>query len=77
MKTYFTKEIRGRELLSKTLNKYVEVFDYVVQTLLVLSAASIIVSIISFATALVVFIGTVNASVSLVVSYVNGFAKNS
>ena len=74
MKTYFIKEIRERELLSKTLNKYIAVFDYVVQNLLVLLAASIIVSIISFASVIGVYVGTVSASVSLVVSYVNGFA---
>ena len=44
------KEINQRKSFSKKLNKYVAVFDYIDQALVVLSATSGGVSIISFTT---------------------------
>ena len=45
---YFIEEINQRKSCSKKLNKYVAVFDYIDQALIVLSATSGGVSIISF-----------------------------
>ena len=45
---YFIEEINQRKSCSKKLSKYVAVFDYIDQALIVLSATSSGVSIISF-----------------------------
>ena len=45
---YFIEEINQRKSYSKKLSKYVAVFDYIDQALIVLSATSSGVSIISF-----------------------------
>lgn len=44
-RNYFVKEIREREIMSKKHGKYIAAFDYVDQTLPVLSVASSVVSI--------------------------------
>ena len=46
---YFYHEINQRKSCSKKLNKYVTTFDYIDKALIVLSAASSGVSVISFA----------------------------
>ena len=48
MENYFIEEINQRKSCSKKLSKYAVVFDYIDQILIVLSAASGGVSIISF-----------------------------
>ena len=48
IENYFIEEINQRKSCSKKLSKYVAVFDYIDQALIVLSAASGGVSIISF-----------------------------
>ena len=48
MENYFIEEINQRKSCSKKLSKYVAVFDYIDQALIVLSATSGGVSIISF-----------------------------
>ena len=48
IENYFIKEINQRKSCSKKLSKYVAVFDYIDQALIVLSATSAGVSIISF-----------------------------
>ena len=50
IENYFIKEINQRKSCSRKLNKYVAVFDYIDQALIVLSATSGRVSIISFTT---------------------------
>ena len=45
MEYYFIKEISKKEIKSKKHNKYIAAFDYVDQILLVLSAASDVVSV--------------------------------
>ena len=45
MEYYFIKEISKKEIKSKKYNKYIATFDYVDQILLVLSAASDVVSV--------------------------------
>ena len=49
IKDSFNSEIQERKIMSKTLNKYIAAFDYIVKTLIVLSAISGGVSIISLA----------------------------
>ena len=48
IENYFYQEINQRKSCSKNLNKYVAAFDYIEKNLIVLSAASSGVSIISF-----------------------------
>ena len=48
IENYFIKEINQRKSCGKKLSKYVAVFDYIDQALIVLSATSGRVSIISF-----------------------------
>ena len=48
IENYFYQEINQRKSCSKKLSKYVAVFDYIDQALIVLSATSGGVSIISF-----------------------------
>ena len=48
IKNYFIQEINQRKSCSKKLSKYVAAFDYIDQALIVLSATSRGVSIISF-----------------------------
>ena len=50
IENYFLEEINQRKSWSRKLNKYVAVFDYIGQALIVLSATSGAVSIISFTT---------------------------
>ena len=47
-KNYFNNEIDQKKLYSKKLSKYVNIFDYMDKILIVLSATSSGVSIISF-----------------------------
>ena len=48
IENYFIEEINQRKSCSKKLSKYVAVFDYIDQALIILSATSGGVSIISF-----------------------------
>ena len=48
IENYFIEEINQRKLCSKKLNKYVTTFDYIDQALIVLSATTGGVLIISF-----------------------------
>ena len=50
MKHYLMAEIHERETMRKALSKYIAVFDYFDKILIVLSATSDGVSIVSFAT---------------------------
>ena len=48
IKDYFVAKIKEKELMSKRLNKYIASFDYTDKSLIVLFAASGIISIASF-----------------------------
>ena len=50
IKYYFVAEIKERELMSKSLSKYISSFDYFDKSLTVLSVTNGIISIASFAT---------------------------
>ena len=50
IKDYFLAKIKGRELMSKRLSKYIASFDYFYKSLIVLSVKTGSISITSFAT---------------------------
>ena len=50
IKDYFVAEIKDRELMSKRLSKYIASFDYFDKSVIVLSVATVSISIASFAT---------------------------
>ena len=75
MKNYFIKEINQRKTCTKKLRKYVAVFDYIVQALIVLSATSGGVSIISFTTIVRAPVGITSASPTLFFSLSTGKMK--
>ena len=72
---YFIKEINQRKSCSKKLSKYVAVFDYIDQALIVLSATSSGVSIISFTSVIGAPVGIASASFTLVFSLTTGIVK--
>ena len=74
-KDYFNWEIQERETTSKKLSKYIATFDYFDKTLIVLSATSVGVSIISFASVIGVPVGIASASFTLVFSLTTGIIK--
>ena len=63
--------------MSKKLNKYIAAFDYSDNALIVLSAASGGISIISFTSAIAVPVGIASASFSLAFSLTTGIIKKS
>ena len=65
IENYFYHEINQRKSCSKKLSKYVAVFDYIDQALIVLSATSGGVSIISFTTIVGARVGIASASLTL------------
>ena len=68
MENYFNQEIKERKLDSKKLSKYVPAFDYIDKILIVLSATSVGVSIISFTTIIGAPVGIASASFTLAFS---------
>ena len=75
MKDYFNEEIQERKIMSKNLSKYIAAFDYFDKNLIVLSATSEGISIISFASIIGAPIGIAIASFSLVFSLTTGVIK--
>ena len=72
---YFYQEINQRKSCSKKLNKYVTTFDYIDKILIVLSATTGGVSIISFTTIVGAPVGIASASVTLLFSLTTGMVK--
>ena len=68
-------EIQERKVTSKKLSKYTAVFDYINKTLIVLSATSGEISIVSVTSVIGVPVGIASASFSLVFSLVTGITK--
>ena len=68
IENYFYEEINQRKSCSKKLSKYVAVFDYIDQDLIVLSATSSGVSIISFTIIVGAPVGIASASLTLLFS---------
>ena len=75
IENYFYQEINQRKSCSKKLNKYVTAFDYIDKILIVLSATSSGVSIISFTSIVGAPIGIASASLTLIFSLTTGIVK--
>ena len=71
----FIEEINQRKSCSQKLNKYVTTFDYIDKILIVLSATTGGVSIISFTSVIGVTVGTATASFTLIFSLTTGIVK--
>ena len=77
IENYFIEEINQRKSCSKKLSKYVAVFDYIDQALIVLSATSGGVSIILFTSIVGAPVGIASASLTLIFSLTTGIVKRS
>ena len=75
IESYFHQEINQRKLCSKKLSKYVAAFDYIDKILIVLSATSGGVSIISFTSIIGAPVGIASASFTLIFSLTTGIIK--
>ena len=75
IENYFIEEINQRKSCSKKLTKYVAVFDYIDQTLIVLSATSGGVSIISFTGIIGAPVAIASARLTLFFSLTTGIVK--
>ena len=75
IENYFIEEINQRKSYSKKLSKYVPVFDYIDQALIVLSATSGEVSIILFTSIVGAPVGIASASLALFFSLTIGIVK--
>ena len=67
--------IKGRELMSKRVSKYMASFDYFDKSLIVLSVTTGSISIASFATVIGTPVGIISASFSLAFSISTGIIK--
>ena len=77
IENYFIEELNQRKSCSKKLSKYVAVFGYIDQALIVLSATNGEVSIILFPSIVGAPVGIANASLTLFFSLATGiFTKN-
>ena len=72
---YFHQEINQRKSCSKKLSKYVTAFDYIDKILIVLSATSSGVCIISSASVVGAPVGIASASFTLIFSLTTGIIK--
>ena len=72
---YFIEEINQRKSCSQKLQKYVTTFDYIDKILIVLSATTGGVSIISFTSLIGAPVGIVSASFTLIFSLTTGIVK--
>ena len=75
IENYFIEEINQRKSCSKKLSKYVAVFDYIDQALIVLSATSGGVSIILFTSIIGAPVGIVSAIFPVIFSLTTGMVK--
>ena len=75
IENYFHQEVNQRKSYSKKLYKYVAAFNYIDKVLIVLSATSGGVSIISFTSITGAPVGIASASFTLIFSLTTGIAK--
>ena len=75
IENYFYQEINQQKSYSKKLNKYVTIFDYIDKILIILSATTGGISIISFTTAIGAPVGIASASFTLIFSLITGIIK--
>ena len=73
---YFINEINQQKLYSKKISKYVTIFDYIDQILIILSATIRGISIISFTITTGAPVGMASASFTLIFSVATGIIKN-
>ena len=73
---YFINEINQQKRYSKKLNKYVTSVDYIDKNLIILSATTGVISIISFTTTIGAPVGIANANFTLIFSLTTGIIKN-
>ena len=66
IENYFINEINERKSYSKKLNNYVIIFDYIDKILIILSATTSEISIISFESVIGTSVGIVSASFALI-----------
>ena len=71
----FINEINQQKSYSKKLSKYVTIFDYIDKILIILSATTGGISIMSFTTAIGAPVGIASASFTLVFSLTKGIIK--
>ena len=72
---YFINEINQQKSYSKKLKKYVPIFDYIDKILIVLSATTVGISIISFTTTIGEPVGIASPSFTLIFSLTTGIIK--
>ena len=75
IENFFIEEINQRKSCSKKLSKYVAAFDYIDQALIVLSATTGGVLIISFTSIVGAPVGIASASLTLFFSLTTGITK--
>ena len=75
IENYFHEEINQRKIYIKRLSKYVTAFDYIDKILIVLSATTGGVSIISFTSIVGAPVGIASASFTLIFSLTTGIIK--
>ena len=75
IENYFINEINERKSYSKKLNKYVTTFDYIDKILIILSAATSGILIISFTSVIGTSVGIVSTSFALIFSLSTGIIK--
>ena len=72
---YFINEINQTKWYSKKINRYVTIFDYIDKILIILSATTGGISIISFTTTIGAPVGIASASFTLIFSLTTGIIK--
>ena len=75
IKAYFNSEIQERKTMSKKLSKCIAAFDYIDKTLIVLSATSGGISIISFTSVIGIRAGLASVSFTQLFSLATGVIK--
>ena len=75
IKDYFNSKIQERKTTSKTLSKYIAAFDYIEKTLIVFSATSGGISIISYTSVIGIPARIASASFTLIFSLTTGIIK--
>ena len=75
IENYFINEINERKSYNKKLSKYITIFDYIDEILIVLSVTSSSISIISFASIIGVLARITSASFTLIFSITAGIIK--
>ena len=75
IKDYFNSKIQERKTTSKTLSKYIAAFDYIDKTLIVFSATSGGISIISYTSVIGIPARIASASFTLIFSLTTGIIK--